>query len=163
MVETSDVRLKLTRAGLERIYQQAVDEHPAECCGILTADARAASSAVHPCANIQERLHAEDPDQYPRQPRTAYFIDRQEQFNIISAAERGGGRVSGFYHSHIDCDAYFSEEDAERAMAWGDEPAYADAAYLVVSVYGDGVRGHRAFEWKPDSRSFVEVQVEILE
>ena len=97
---------------------------------------------------------------YPRDSRIAYFIDPQEQYRVISAAERNGGWVAGFYHSHIDCEAYFSEEDKERAIAW-DEPAYPDAVYLVVSVFGDGVQGYKAFSWDEGSRDFIEVAVEV--
>jgi proteasome lid subunit RPN8/RPN11 len=155
-------RLQLNRADLDRIYHQAESEYPAECCGILTVGAGGGPSRVHPCENIQGRLHQEDPAQYPRQPRIAYFIDPQEQFDIISAAQRSGGRVAGFYHSHIDCDAYFSAEDRERAMAW-DEPAYADVVYLVASVYDAKARGHKAFGWQSESREFSEVEPELLD
>lgn len=149
--------LKLRLQELQQIYQQALEEYPAECCGILTADAPGAPSVVHRCRNIQEELHAKDPAQYPRDARIAYFIDPGELFRIVSDAEKSGGLVSGFYHSHIDCDAYFSAEDKERAMAW-DEPAYPEAAYLVISVYGDEVRGHKAFAWDASAADFVEVE-----
>ncbi len=117
-------------------------------------------SRVHSCVNVQNRLHQEDPQRYPRDARIAYFIDSQEQFRIISAAEREGGWISGFYHSHVGCDAYFSDEDKERAMVW-DEPGYPHAVYLVVSVFGDGVRGHRAFAWDEGRRDFIEAEVEV--
>ena len=152
--------LRLNEQGMEKIVQHAEAQHPAECCGILTAGRYSQLSQVHPCANIQDRLHEEDPKRFPRDSRIAYFIDSQEQFRIVSAAERQGGWVSGFYHSHVDCDAYFSDEDKERAMAW-DEPAFPDAVYLVVSVFGEGVRGHKAFAWDEEKRDFAEVDVEV--
>ena len=155
-------RLQLRSEDLERIHRQAEAEYPAECCGILTVESASPVSRVHPCENIQGRLHQEDPEQYPRDPRVAYFIDPKQQFDIISAVERAGGRVSGFYHSHVDCDAYFSAEDRERAMAW-DEPAYPAAVYLVVSVYAGKVRGQKAFGWQSESRDFSEVPPEILD
>jgi proteasome lid subunit RPN8/RPN11 len=144
---------------MQAIRDQAAEEYPAECCGILTAATAEAASDVHRCRNIQDQLHAKDPEQYPRDSRIAYFIDPGELFQIVSGAEKAGGLVTGFYHSHIDCDAYFSEEDKERAMAW-DEPAYPDAVYLVISVYGSEVRGHRAFTWDADRNDFVEVEIE---
>ncbi len=152
--------LRLSQQGMRRVVQHAVEQHPVECCGILTAGSGSAISQVHPCANIQDRLHQEDPQRYPRDARIAYFIDSQEQFRIIAAVEGEGGRVSGFYHSHIDCNAYFSDEDKERAMAW-DEPAFPNAVYLVVSVFGDGVRGHKAFAWDEEKRDFTEAGVEV--
>ncbi len=154
--------LRLRRADLERIDQQCRAEYPAECCGILTAETSQATSQVHPCVNIQDRLHAEDPKEYPRPARTAYFIDPQEQFGIISKAERAGGLVTGFYHSHIDVGAYFSDEDKERAMVW-DEPAYPEAVYLVVSVCRGQVQGYKCFAWEEQQRDFIEVEMELTD
>ena len=154
--------LQIRQADLEAIYKQSLREHPAECCGIFTAMNAGAISTLHPCKNIQDQLHAEDPGQYPRDSRIAYFIDPKEMFQIISTAERSGGIVSGFYHSHIDCDAYFSDEDKERAMAW-DEPAYPDAVYLVVSVYEDRGRGYKAFAWDSDDDDFTEVEISVAD
>lgn len=151
--------LRIPEPEWQRICRQAADEYPGECCGILTTGAGGAM-AVHPCRNIQDELHERDPAQYPRDSRIAYFIDPGELFRIINGAEREGGQVTGFYHSHIDCDAYFSEEDKARAMAW-DEPAYPEAVYLVVSVYRDGVRGHRAFSWNPRQSDFGEVEIQV--
>ena len=158
--ELEKSRLQLRHEDLEKIHRQAEAEYPAECCGILTVGGDGSLSRVHPCENIQGRLHEEDPEQHPREPRHAYFIDPQEYLAISAAAEGAGGRVSGFYHSHIDCDAYFSAEDKERAMAW-DEPAYPDAVYLVVSVYSGNVRGHKAFGWQSTCRDFSEVEPRI--
>lgn len=152
--------LTLETADLEAIFEQAKHEYPGECCGILTTMAGGGVSTVHPCRNIQDELHAQDPEQYPRQSPTAYFIDSGELFRIISGAEKAGGGVSGFYHSHVDCDAYFSQEDKDRAMAW-DEPAYPDAVYLVVSVYGDEPRGYKAFAWDEGHADFVEVDITV--
>ena len=142
-----------------RICRQAVDEYPGECCGILTSRAGSAL-VVHPCRNIQDEMHERDPTRYPRDSRIAYFMDPGELLRVVNGAEKEGGQVAGFYHSHIDCDAYFSEEDKAQAMAW-DEPAYPEAVYLVVSVYREGVRGHRAFSWNPRRSDFGEVAVQI--
>lgn len=152
--------LRLSRAELDKVYAQARDEHPAECCGLLTVGPDGGASSAHPCTNIQDRLHAEDPVEYPREARIAYFIDPVELLTIITTAERDGGAVSGFYHSHIDCDAYFSAEDKERALTW-DEPAYPDAIHLVVSVYEEGVKGHKAFAWNAASADFEEVHIDV--
>lgn len=151
--------LRLNDEELQKIYAQAVAEYPAECCGILTVGKEGGHSQVHPCRNIQDRLHRENPGEYPRTSRTAYYIDPGEFYRILSAAQRAGGEISGFYHSHIDCDAYFSAEDQERAMAWG-EPAYPQAVYLVVSVSDRQVKGYKCFAWDAAQRDFAEVELE---
>ena len=152
--------LRVSRDQVRRICEQAMAEYPGECCGILTSRPGVDGIEIHPCRNIQDELHERDPSEYPRDSRTAYFIDPGELFRIVGAAERAGGKVAGFYHSHIDCEAYFSEEDKARAMAW-DEPAYPEAVYLVISVHDDGVRGSRGFAWDPRQSDFAEVEVQF--
>ena len=39
--------LRLRRQDLEAIHRQALEEYPAECCGILTAPAAGEPSTVH--------------------------------------------------------------------------------------------------------------------
>src|SRR5207302_147298 len=67
--------------------------------------------------------------------------------------------VKAFYHSHTRVGAYFSGEDRARAM-FGDEPAYPEVAYVVVSdsrTPGEA----RAFRWSERARDFVEVPIEV--
>ena len=151
--------LSLPKRDLDRIYAQAVAEYPAECCGVLTAR-NGAAVRVHPCENIQDRLHAEDPEQHPRDSRIAYYIEPQALYDTIAGAEQAGRQLWGFYHSHIDCPAYFSEEDKERATVW-DEPAYPEAAWLVVSVEDGKAGGFRCFEWDEGSGDFLEVELTV--
>ena len=153
--------MKIRNAHMTTIHAQARAEYPAECCGIITSNSEG-DLEVHVCENIQDRLHQQDPEQYPRDARIAYYIDPQELYDIVMATEKSGGGVAGLYHSHIDCDAYFSQEDKERAMAW-DEPAYPDAVYLVVSVNEGEVGNQRCFGWDEESRGFVEVELEVTD
>ena len=134
--------------------RHASEEYPAECCGLLTEGADGIH--VHPCENIQDSLHAKDPESYPRDSRIAYYIDPQRLFDVVRQAEAAGGRLLGIYHSHVDTEAYFSDEDKQRAMAW-DEPAYPGVAYVVFSVYESEVLGYKCFMWSDGERDFVEV------
>ena len=164
--------LRLARKDLERIYEQVLEEYPHECCGILAAGPEADVASVHICENMQQRRHEEDPERYPRDARTAYLIDPGEQLRISEAAEKDGGRISGFYHSHIDCEAYFSEEDERRTWIFnsreaGEEPDDPDALYFVVSAYGEDsgakreIRAYKCFAW--DGAGYAEAGVEIVD
>lgn len=156
--------LKLKRKDLEGLWAQALAEYPAECCGILTLGAEEDCSQVHPCRNIQDRLHAEHPADYPRTSRTAYFIDPGELNRLIGAAEKAGGRISGFYHSHIDCPAYFSDEDKRRAMTMmGDEPDFPEAAYLVLAVDQGKMQESKCFAWDEGRHDFAEVELVVAD
>src|SRR5258705_12978581 len=83
------------------------------------------------CRNAQNELHARDPQRYPRDARTAYYIDPKDLLRI-GDLERDGFDVDVIYHSHIDAGAYFSETDRRQAL-FGGLPAYPAALYVVTS------------------------------
>ena len=161
--------LQIREQDLREIHAQVIEEYPHECCGIFTVGATGEEVRVHRCRNIQQEKHQENPRDFPRDARTAYLIDPQELYQIISHAEKAGEQVAGFYHSHVDCDAYFSDEDKRRAMTFGDEPDYPEAAYLVLSVRGedDGretreVVGRKCFVWDGNDADFVEIELQVV-
>ena len=115
---------------------------------------------VRRITNIQDRLHEEDPGANPRDARIAYHMEPNELYAVLRESEDSARPIKVFYHSHPDHGAYFSEEDAARAMAW-DEPAYPGAIYLVLSVTADAVKDRLAVSWDPAQRKFAPVELEI--
>ena len=154
--------MRISKQDLQNIFAQAVAEYPGECCGIITKSGKSGELTVHHCENIQNRLHAEDPVKFPRDARIAYYIDPQQLFDIVTGAEKDGGGVFSVFHSHIDCEAYFSDEDKERAMVW-DEPIFPDAVYLVVSVVDRQVKSQKCFAWDAEVADFAEVELDVVE
>jgi proteasome lid subunit RPN8/RPN11 len=151
--------ITLEKEVLDRISEHATAEYPKECCGILIGLSGGDGISVHPCTNIQDRLRREDPISYPRDARTAYYIDPSEQFRIIAEAEAHGKVVWGFYHSHPDHPAYFSAEDAARAFFDG-EPMCPGAIYIVVSVIKRTVRDVKAYMYNEQAHRFQEQTIE---
>ena len=111
--------------------------------------------------NIQNKLHALDPQTYPRTAAIAYAVDPLELESVIRQSEEKGQTLKAFYHSHPDHDAYFSDEDKAFASPFG-EPTYPDAAQIVVSVYNRAVKVIRAFAWSDEKNDFVEVPIDRL-
>src|SRR5574342_413130 len=105
----------------QAILENAKTEYPSECCGIVTGTD--AVQRAHRCRNRQDELHARDPEQHPRTSREAYDIDRNEMERIFADAAARGERVLAFYHSHIDCGAYFSQMDKDVLTVFG-EPEF---------------------------------------
>jgi proteasome lid subunit RPN8/RPN11 len=114
----------------DTIRAQAVEEYPFESCGVILA--RGGERRLLRCRNAQNELHARDPVRYPRDARTAYYIDPKDLLRI-GDLERQGFDVAVIYHSHVDACAYFSETDRRQAVVGG-EPAYPGAVYVVTSV-----------------------------
>jgi proteasome lid subunit RPN8/RPN11 len=145
----------LADAELAAIRKHAEAEYPAECCGVVLVQPGAAERRLHSCRNIQNALHARDPERFPRDARTAYYMAHEDLIEI-SRLESRGWAVHVIYHSHIDVGAYFSETDRRNALVDG-QPAYPGAIYVVVGVNGGRAGEARAFCWASTRGEFVEI------
>ena len=143
--------MHLNKEAIEKMYRHALKEYPDDCCGIVTGDER--NQTVHFCRNIQNRLHAEDPERYPGDAKTAYFIDRSEFNRIISSAKEQAHDIIAFYHSHTDHEAYFSATDVEVQTVFG-EPEFPDAVHIVVSIMDGRAHDIKGYKWDKDKRDF---------
>jgi 2-dehydropantoate 2-reductase len=150
--------LVLARPTLDAILVHARETGAEECCGAVVT--RDGSQRVIRFVNVQNELHGREPDTYTRTAESAY-TPRADAYDLLDAAERSGERLAVLYHSHPKSGSYFSAEDRARAM-FGDEPAYPDVTYIVVSdafVSGEA----RAFRWHEPAGRFVEVSLEVRE
>jgi proteasome lid subunit RPN8/RPN11 len=137
-----------------------------EACGVIDGPAGdLLADRAERLPNLANRYHAMDPEGYPRTGRTYFLIDPLKFSKKVRAGEDAGRPIKVLYHSHLDCGAYFSETDAQTALAGGEEPSY-DLAFLVVSVRGDGKGGgaqvddRKLFVWS--GSAFVEAPLEIV-
>lgn len=144
--------MNLTKAVIEAMCSHALKEYPYECCGIVTGDS--SSQAAHRCENIQNKLHVEDPERYPRDARTAYFIERKEFDKVISAAKAKGEDIVAFYHSHPEHEAFFSEEDFAAQTVFG-APEFPDALHIIISVIRGKINDVKCFKWDGDANKFI--------
>ena len=147
----------LTQTSIKAISKQAIAEYPSECCGIVTGSA--STQRVHPCRNRQDDLHARDPEQHPRTSREAYDMDRHEMERIFADAVAKGEQIVCFYHSHIDCGAYFSRMDKDVQTVFG-EPEFPNAVHVVVSVQDRKIAELRGYLWDGARQDFIELKVE---
>lgn len=151
--------IRMPRSVYEAMSAHATDEYPDECCGYITGTDDPATWTPHRCRNIQNELHARDPEQYPRDARTAYVFSQEDMTalfygNFVPA----DARVIGFYHSHPDHPAYFSEKDRQEALTDWLDP---EPGYLVMSVIKGRVEDMKWFQWAADRDTFDELTVEI--
>lgn len=144
----------LTPEELETVRAQATQEYPFESCGVVLT--RGGERRLLRCRNAQNELHARDPQRYPRDARTAYYIDPKDLLRI-GDLERQGFAVAVIYHSHVDAGAYFSETDRRQALVAG-EPAYPGAIYVVTSVLDGAVDAVAAFRWHAERRDFAQME-----
>ena len=151
--------LRITKETLERVFEEArlAYARDEESCGLLVGPAAEplAIDGIVAMENRANKLHALDPETYPRTGRMYFDIDPLKFERAIRERAAAGRPVKVLYHSHLDVGAYFSETDAAAATMGGAEPAY-DLAYLVTSVRNGQVDEHRLFVWDPRTMSFVE-------
>jgi proteasome lid subunit RPN8/RPN11 len=145
----------LSAEALAEIYAHAGREYPNECCGIAYGprDKPIADRATV-CENIQNRLHAEDPERFTRDARTAYNFEARDIF-ALQKSLRSDTPAKIVYHSHADVGSYFSETDQVAAQFDG-EPAYP-VEYVVVDIRADGPRGAKQFSWDDGQKKYVEI------
>ena len=142
----------VTSDTIAAVSNHAKVDYPAECCGIVVGSS--STQQVYRCRNLQDELHGQDPETHPRTSREAYALDRRELDMILKGAAARGEKVIAFYHSHIDCGAYFSAMDKEVQTVFG-EPEFPDALHLVVSVYEGQVSEIRGFLWNAEKQDFI--------
>lgn len=129
--ETDD--FTLPDALLRQIYAQSRAEFPGECCGYIKG--RGAAARLFMCKNYMDKLHALDPETYPRTSANGYNFGGRELMDFTRSFE-GDDPATIVYHSHPRVGAYFSAEDEAAALSAG-----YPVDYLVVDAQEDGVRG----------------------
>jgi proteasome lid subunit RPN8/RPN11 len=129
-----------------------------EACGYLEGPATEpllVDRAVE-LENLANKYHQVDPEGHPRTGREYFKINGMKFERALAEGAAKERPVKVFFHSHLDCGAYFSAEDAASMTLGGsDAPSY-ELAYLVTAVDKGDVTAHRLFIWNADSRSFVE-------
>lgn len=159
--------LTLKRSVLDVVEQAAREAYARdeEACGYLegpAADELLVDRAVV-LENLANKYHAVDPVGHPRTGREYFKINALKFERSIAAGAEQGRPVKVFFHSHLDCGAYFSREDA-ASMTLGDTQAPTHAlSYLVTAVDKGQVTDHRLFIYDEASRSFTEAPFKVVE
>jgi proteasome lid subunit RPN8/RPN11 len=141
--------LRLDRATYDEIRRHGEEAYPHECCGILlgarAGDDRLATRAIR-CGN-----------QRADTSHDRYQIDPREILRAERRARELGEEIVGFYHSHPDHPARWSQTDLAEAHWLG-------CSYVITAVAAGAARDTHAFwlagEGEADKR-FVEEEVRV--
>ncbi len=158
--------LRITRAALDLVERAGVAAYARdeEACGFLQGPAsdELLCDSVVELENLANKYHAVDPEAHPRTGREYFKVNSMKFERAISEGQASQRPVKVFFHSHLDCGAYFSDEDAASMTLDGTRsPAY-DLAYLVTAVDEGEVTAHRLFIWEEAGRRFVEAPFEAV-
>lgn len=158
--------LSITQEAVEIVEKAAIAAYgrDEEACGFLQgpdSEPLHCNSAVE-LENLANKYHKVDPEGHPRTGREYFKVNGLKFEKAIDAGKSSGHPVKVFFHSHLDCGAYFSKEDAASMTGDGNgAPAY-DLTYLVTAVDEGKVTAHRLFVWDESSRSFLEAPFEVV-
>ena len=161
-----DGNLAISAAALAEVGRVAIEAYAAdsEACGLLAGPtgSPALLDETIPLENLADKLHALDPESYPRTARMSFEVDARTFARTIESRAATDRPVKVLWHSHLDVGAYFSDTDVAAMSMGGRGPAY-DLAYLVVDVTAEGVRGQKLFVWADGAfrESSLQVQVQV--
>jgi len=152
--------LKIPHSALQIIERAGIEAYARdeEACGFITgpaSDPLLADQALE-LENLANKYHKVDPEGHPRTGREYFKINSLKFERAIAEGVSSERPVKVFFHSHLDCGAYFSAEDA-ASMTMGNTggPSYS-LAYLVTAVDKGEVTAHRLFIWDFEKKEFVE-------
>lgn len=92
--------------------------YPNECCGAMIGSVVGDLKQVTEAVPMENAWQGEQRSRYEIRPEDLLAADR--------AARSRGLELIGIFHSHPDCDAYFSETDLKNSCPW--------YSFVVLSV-----------------------------
>jgi proteasome lid subunit RPN8/RPN11 len=114
------------------MVSHAQEAYPNECCGAMLGSLDGDRKLVREALPLENAFEGAQATRYELRPADLLAADK-------AARERHMDLI-GIYHSHPDCDAYFSRTDLQNSCPW--------YSFVVLSVQ----KGlfHHANSWLPN-------------
>jgi proteasome lid subunit RPN8/RPN11 len=110
----------------------AQSTYPNECCGAMLGSLDGDTKVVSEALALRNAFEGAQAARYELRPEDLLAADK-------AARERGMDLI-GIYHSHPDCDAYFSQTDLKNSCPW--------YSFVVLSIQKGEF--HHANSWLPN-------------
>jgi proteasome lid subunit RPN8/RPN11 len=102
--------IKIEPAAWEVMVSHARATYPNECCGAMLGSIDGGDKVVRAAVAIENAFEGEQ--------GARYELRQQDLLAADAEARRQGMDLIGIFHSHPDCDAYFSKTDLENSCPW---------------------------------------------
>src|SRR5688500_764435 len=99
--------IKIEPAAWEAMVSHARSTYPNECCGAMLGSIDGEAKVVRVAVGIENAFEGEQ--------AARYELRQQDLLAADAEARRQGMDLIGIFHSHPDCDAYFSKTDLENS------------------------------------------------
>jgi proteasome lid subunit RPN8/RPN11 len=120
--------IRINKAAWDTMVSHVESTFPKEGCGLMIG-----SDGV-----VQEAVPL--PNSYTGPQEDFFVIDPKDLHRVDRESREKGLDVLGVFHSHPDCDAYFSKRDLEHSCPW--------FSYVVLSIKKG--RFDHANSYRPD-------------
>jgi proteasome lid subunit RPN8/RPN11 len=110
----------------------ARETYPNECCGAMIGSTDGEQKDVRVAIRLKNAFEGAQAARYELHPEDLLAADK-------AARERNMDLI-GIYHSHPDCDAYFSRTDLQNSCPW--------YSFVVLSIQKGEF--HHANSWLPN-------------
>jgi proteasome lid subunit RPN8/RPN11 len=115
-----------------QMVAHARETYPNECCGAMLGSTDGEQKAVRIAIRLKNAFAGVQAARYELRPEDLLAADR--------AARDRNMDLIGIYHSHPDCDAYFSKTDLQNSCPW--------YSFVVLSIQKGEF--HHANSWLPN-------------
>jgi len=136
--------IRIEKEAWEPMVAHARRTYPNECCGALLGSSDNGQKLVRASVPMENVSSGPQGTRYELRPEDLLRADQQ--------ARREGMDLIGIYHSHPDCDAYFSETDLKNSCPW--------YSFVVLSIR-DGSFDH-ANSWLPNAEQTEAEKEELM-
>ena len=143
--------LRLRMAEHVEMSLHSEEAYPHECCGVLLGNAMDDERRVIAVARCRNTRHDS--------PHNRYSIDPAELVRVQRQAREEGLEIIGFYHSHPDHPAQWSQTDL-------DEAHWIGCSYVITSVDQGKARQTRSFVLcgtREENKRFAEEEIAVTD
>lgn len=125
--------IRIEKNAWARMLAHARETYPNECCGAMLGVVNGQEKTVQVAMPLDNAYGGEQRRRYELRPEDLLAADREARGRQMD--------LLGIYHSHPDCDAYFSDTDLKNSCPW--------YSFVVLSVR-EGEFDH-ANSWLPNA------------
>ena len=124
--------IRIEKEAWDVMIAHAQSTYPNECCGAMLGSVDGDGKVVRKAVPLENAFAGVQHERYE--------LRQQDLLAADAEARRQGMDLVGIFHSHPDCDAYFSKTDLENSCPW--------YSFVVMSIQKG--RFHHANSFLPD-------------
>jgi proteasome lid subunit RPN8/RPN11 len=124
--------IQIDKPAWDLMVSHARTTYPNECCGAMIGMIDGGHKLVKTAVPLENAFQGEQGERYQ--------LRQEDLLKADAEARRQGMDLIGIFHSHPDCDAYFSKTDLENSCPW--------YSFVVLSIQKGEF--HHANSFLPD-------------